>query len=47
MEAPPVAIRRQHADGHPGGHPGGHPTAVGAVRPDGHVYGRAPMLVYW
>jgi len=32
---------------HPGGHPGGHPTAVGAVRPEGYVFGRAPMLVYW
>ena len=32
---------------HLGGHPGGHPTAVGAVRPEGYVYGRAPMLVYW
>ena len=31
---------------HPG-HPGGHPTAVGAVRPEGYVYKRAPMLVYW
>ena len=29
------------------GHPGGHPTAVGAVRPEGYVYNRAPMLVYW
>lgn len=28
-------------------HPGGHPTAVGAVRPEGYVYKRAPMLVYW
>ena len=26
---------------------GRHPTAVGAVRPEGYVYGRAPMLVYW
>ncbi len=33
--------------GYPTGHPGGHPTAVGAVRPEGYVYGRAPMLVYW
>ena len=32
---------------HPDGHPGGHPTPVGAVRPEGYVYGRAPMLVYW
>ena len=38
--------------GHPGaaGHPGptaGHPGTVGSVRPDGYVYRRAPMLVYW
>jgi len=36
--------------GHPGGHPGGHPagiTGVGAVRAEGYVYTRAPMLVYW
>jgi radical SAM protein len=38
--------------GHPGthgaGHPGGHPIGgVGSVKPDGYVYGRAPMLVYW
>jgi radical SAM protein len=35
---------------HPGGHPGGHPGAlpgVGAVKPRGLVYDRAPMLVYW
>ena len=37
---------------HPGGaHPGsGHPggiTGVGAVRAQGYVYDRAPMLVYW
>ena len=32
---------------HPGGHPGGHPTAVGAVRPEGYIFARAPMLVYW
>ena len=40
------------ASGHPGsgGHPGGHPsgiTGVGAVRAEGYVYDRAPMLVYW
>lgn len=31
------------------GHPGGHPgiTGVGAVRAEGYVYSRAPMLVYW
>ena len=28
-------------------HPGGQPTAVGAVRAENYVYGRAPMLVYW
>lgn len=40
--------------GHPGGHPGGrhagHPGAigpVGSVKPEGYVYARAPMLVYW
>jgi radical SAM protein len=33
--------------GQPAGHPGGRPTAVGAVRPEGYVYNRAPMLVYW
>jgi radical SAM protein len=34
--------------GHPGAHPG-HPgiTGVGAVRAEGYVYARAPMLVYW
>ncbi|HET9435494.1 MAG TPA: TIGR04053 family radical SAM/SPASM domain-containing protein [Candidatus Limnocylindrales bacterium] len=47
-----------HPGGHPAGgpaggatrHPGGHPGAiggVGSVRPDGYVFGRAPMLVYW
>jgi radical SAM protein len=25
----------------------GHPVGVGAVRPEGYVYARAPMLVYW
>jgi radical SAM protein len=32
------------------GHPGGHPGAigpVGSVKPEGYVYARAPMLVYW
>ncbi len=32
------------------GHPGGHPAgigAVGSVKPEGYVYTRAPMLVYW
>lgn len=31
---------------HPGGHPGSLP-GVGAVKPRGLVYERAPMLVYW
>jgi hypothetical protein len=38
-----------HSGGHPGGH-AGHPGAlpgVGAVKPRGLVYDRAPMLVYW
>lgn len=45
--AEPVLERPEHPGGRPAGHPGGHPTAVGAVRPEGYVYGRAPMLVYW
>src|SRR5512146_2219230 len=38
-----------HPLAHPGGHPGGSPgaLAVGAVKAEGYVYGRAPMLVYW
>jgi radical SAM protein len=37
-----------HAGGHSAGHPGGHPIgAVGSVRPEGYVFARAPMLVYW
>ncbi len=44
--ADPVVELPAHP-GYPAGHPGGHPTAVGAVRPEGYVYGRAPMLVYW
>ena len=39
-----------HPGGHPGGHPAAHPGAiagVGAVKPRGLVYDRAPMLVYW
>jgi radical SAM protein len=39
-----------HPSGRPAGHPGGHPsgiTGVGAVRAEGYVYARAPMLVYW
>jgi radical SAM protein len=37
-----------HGSGHPGGHPGGHPIGgVGSVRPEGYVFTRAPMLVYW
>ncbi len=42
-----ITDRPSHPGGHAGGHPGGHPTAVGAVRPECYVYGRAPMLVYW
>ena len=33
--------------GHPGGHPGGAVTPVGSVKPEGYVFSRAPMLVYW
>ena len=35
--------------GHPRslGHGAGAAVSVGAVRPDGYVYKRAPMLVYW
>ncbi len=42
-----ITDRPSHPGGHAGGHPGGPPTAVGAVRPECYVYGRAPMLVYW
>lgn len=31
----------------PGQPPGGQPAPVGAVKPDGYVFSRAPMLVYW
>ena len=52
MEPATAASRHISArNGHPGsakaGHPGGHPPGVGAVRPEGHVFARAPMLVYW
>ena len=49
----PGMVPAEHPGGHPGAHPGGHPgghpgvTAVGAVRAEGYVYARAPMLVYW
>jgi AdoMet-dependent heme synthase len=50
---PPIA-RHPGADDHGtpriGGHPGGHPGViggVGSVRPEGYVYARSPMLVYW
>lgn len=33
--------------GHPGGHPGGAVSPVGSVKPEGYVFSRAPMLVYW
>ena len=32
--------------GHPGG-PAGHPAGIGAVRPEGWAYARAPMIIYW
>jgi radical SAM protein len=50
---PPTASHpgAQHPGGHAGGHPGGgHPAGiggVGSVRPEGYVFNRAPMLVYW
>lgn len=56
---PTPPTRPGHPGGHPGSHPGhpshpggghpGHPgiTGVGAVRAEGYVYSRAPMLVYW
>ena len=31
----------------PVGHPGGAPSPVGSVKPQGYVFSRAPMLVYW
>ncbi len=40
----------RHPSGHPGGRPGVLPgmlPGVGAVKPRGLVYDRAPMLVYW
>ena len=40
-----ITDRPSNRGGHPGAHAGGH--AIGAVRPQGYVYGRAPMLVYW
>ena len=45
----PAAPAGHRGGGHPAGHPGGHPgiTGVGAVRAEGYVYSRAPMLVYW
>lgn len=34
--------------GHPGRRgSGGHPAGIGAVRPEGWAYNRAPMIVYW
>ena len=52
MSGRPEAIRHPDAVaagaptlGH--GHPASSPGAVGSVRADGHVYRRAPMLVYW
>ena len=47
---PAPAGQPGHPGGHAGGYAGGHPggiTGVGAVRAEGYVYDRAPMLVYW
>lgn len=49
-ERPPVAgadAAGVTGDTSPRGGRPGHPSAVGSVRPEGHVYGRAPMLIYW
>ncbi len=57
-QRPPAAPAAARPTGHPGGHVGGHPAGhvgghpgslpgVGAVKPRGLVYDRAPMLVYW
>ncbi|HJW21157.1 MAG TPA: TIGR04053 family radical SAM/SPASM domain-containing protein [Candidatus Limnocylindrales bacterium] len=51
----PAATHHGHPGGRPGGRqpgpgapPGGHPIGgVGSVKPDGYVFARAPMLVYW
>jgi radical SAM protein len=43
-------VNPAQAPARPTGHPGGYPGAlpgVGAVKPRGLVYDRAPMLVYW
>ena len=43
-------VNSEQAPARPATHPGGHPGAlpgVGAVKPRGLVYDRAPMLVYW
>ncbi|HSW43235.1 MAG TPA: TIGR04053 family radical SAM/SPASM domain-containing protein [Patescibacteria group bacterium] len=48
--ARPVGHSGNQPAGHPGGHPRSHPgglPGVGAVKPRGLVYDRAPMLVYW
>jgi AdoMet-dependent heme synthase len=51
MNDQPVTLtltrRTPTSTGHPGGHPGSAPGPVGSVRPDGYVFSRAPMLVYW
>jgi radical SAM protein len=44
--APAPAPAPARPASHPGGHPGALP-GVGAVKPHGLVYDRAPMLVYW
>ena len=47
MVLEPHASTAARPAGHPGGHPGGNPVSVGAVKAEGYVYARAPMLVYW
>ncbi len=42
-----VADPHAPSNGAPASAPRAHPPAVGAVHPDGYVFGRAPMLVYW
>lgn len=38
---------QRHTTGHHGGHGQHHGHGIGAVRPEGFVYSRAPMIVYW
>ena len=45
---PPTSHPVSRPGGHPGSHPGGHPIGgVGSVKPEGYVFARSPMLVYW